>query len=185
MRENKITAHRSLPGPDDIRRVELPNGITLLTRSNFNSPSIYVSGYLAAGSMVDPPEKLGLAGYTAACLMRGTEQDNFQAIYERLESAGASLGFGASVHNVNFGGRALAEDLPLLLNLLSETLRRPTFPLEHVERLRPADHQRSGIWSGGQGPGVAGGVPPSRKRQLALSQQGRRVVRIHRRRPGY
>ncbi len=36
---------KSLPGPDDIGRSELPNGITLLSRSNFNSPSVVLSGY--------------------------------------------------------------------------------------------------------------------------------------------
>lgn len=136
MSQNKTVVYRTLPGPEDIRRVELPNGITLLTRSNFNSPSISLSGYLSAGSMFDSLEKLGLASFTASCLMRGTERQNFHSIYDSLESAGASLGYAASVHNVNFGGRALAEDLPLLLRLLSDTLRQPAFPNEHVERLR-------------------------------------------------
>lgn len=136
MTANDAGALHTLPGPEDICRVELPNGITLLSRSNFNSPSISLGGYLAAGSMFDPREKLGLAGFTAAVLMRGTQQHDFQSIYDSLESAGASLGFGASVHNVNFGGRALAEDLPLLLRLLSEALRQPAFPNDHVERLR-------------------------------------------------
>ena len=134
--QNKTAVYRTLPGPADIRRVELPNGITLLTRSNFNSPSISLSGYLSAGSMFDSLEKLGLASFTAFCLMRGTERQNFHSIYDSLESAGASLGYAASVHNINFGGRALAEDLPLLLHLLSDTLRQPAFPNEHVERLR-------------------------------------------------
>ncbi len=127
---------KSLPGPDDITRVELPNRICLLTRSNFNSPSVVVSGYLACGSLFDPPEKLGLAQFTALSLMRGTAKRSFQEIYDALESAGASLGFGASVHNTSFGGRALAEDLPLLLKLLSEGLREPAFPADQVERLR-------------------------------------------------
>jgi zinc protease len=126
----------SLPGPDDITRVELPNGITILTRSNFNSPSVVVSGYLASGSVFDPLDQLGMAYFTAASLMRGTQNYSFQAIYDRLESAGATLGFGASVHNTSFGGRALAEDLPMLLALLSECLRLPVFPENQVERLR-------------------------------------------------
>jgi zinc protease len=127
---------KTLPGPENIARVELPNGIVLLVRSNFNSPSVSMGGYLGAGSMHDPLEKLGLAHFTALCLMRGTRQRAFQDIYETLESAGASLGFGASVHNVNFGGRALAEDLPMLLELLAEALRQPAFPAEQAERLR-------------------------------------------------
>ena len=127
---------KTLPGPENITRVTLPNGITILTRSNFNSPSVFIGGYLGSGSMFDPLDRLGLANFTALCLMRGTERQTFQEIYEDLETAGASLGFGASVHNVNFGGRALAEDLPLLLRLLADALCQPAFPPEHVERLR-------------------------------------------------
>jgi zinc protease len=127
---------KTLPSPENITRATLANGITVLARSNFNSPSVFIGGYLASGSMYDPPGKLGLAYFTAASLMRGTQTRNFQEIYNTIESAGASLGFGASVHNVNFGGRALAEDLPILLNLLAETLCQPLFPADQVERLR-------------------------------------------------
>lgn len=127
---------KSLPGPQDITRSVLPNGIILLTRSNFNSPSVVISGYLPSGSIFDPREKLGLAHFTALALMRGTRQRSFQQIYDGLESVGASLGFGASVHNTSFGGRALAEDLPLLLCTLSEALREPAFPADQIDRLR-------------------------------------------------
>lgn len=136
MSQIKSINWKALPGPENIYRTVLSNGITLLTRSNFNSPSVFVSGYMASGSRFDPLPKLGLAHYTAMCLMRGTQQRNFQQIYDALESAGASLGFGASVHNVNFGGRALVEDLPLVLQLLSEALCTPAFPTDQVERLR-------------------------------------------------
>lgn len=136
MSQMKSSSWKALPGPENIHRAVLPNGMTLLIRSNFNSPSVFISGYMASGSMLDPLPQLGLANFTAMCLMRGTQQRNFQQIYDALESAGASLGFGASVHNVNFGGRALAEDLPLLLKLLAEALCSPAFPEDQVERLR-------------------------------------------------
>lgn len=129
-------SRQSLPGPDDISRIQLPNGIVILSRANVQSPSVVLSGYLGAGSVYDPPQKLGLAYFTALALMRGTQRFTFSEIFDRLESAGASLGFGASVHNTSFGGRALSEDLPLLFEMLSETLRRPTFPELYVERLR-------------------------------------------------
>jgi zinc protease len=126
----------SLPGPHDITRTELPNGITVLTRTNFNSPSVVLSGYLGAGSLFDPADRLGLAHFASLALMRGTTQRSFQQIFDALESAGASLGFGASVHNTSFGGRSLAEDLPLVLSVLSECLRQPTYLDEQIERLR-------------------------------------------------
>ena len=136
MKRSADFSWKSLPGPQDITRSVLPNGIILLTRSNFSSPSVVISGYLPSGSIFDPREKLGLAHYTALALMRGTQTHTFQQIYDGLESVGASLGFGASVHNTSFGGRALAEDLRLLLGTLSEAIREPIFPADHIERLR-------------------------------------------------
>ncbi|MRR32577.1 insulinase family protein, partial [bacterium] len=74
----------SIPGPHDIHRKVLSNGITLLVRSNFNSASVVIAGILGAGSQFDPLEKLGLAHFTSMSLMRGTKNANFQAIFERL-----------------------------------------------------------------------------------------------------
>lgn len=126
----------ALPGSDDITRVELQNGITVLCRENFNSPSVVLSGYLSGGSLFDPHEKLGLADFTASSLMRGTQKRDFQGVYDALESVGASFGFDGRTHTVGFGGRSLSEDLPLLLDVLSDSLREPIFPVEYVERLR-------------------------------------------------
>lgn len=126
----------ALPGPGDIHREVLPNGITVLTRSNFNSPSVVVSGYFDAGALFDPDEKLGLADFVTSALMRGTKKRKFDEIYNTLESAGASLGFSTGVHKSGFNGRSLAEDLPLILNLLSEALTQPSFPKAEMEKLR-------------------------------------------------
>ena len=127
---------QSFPGPDDITRVNLPNGITILVRANFNSPSAVIGGHLSCGSLFDTDEKLGLADFTALGLMRGTATRAFQQIFDALESVGANLSFGAGAHNTGFSGRSLSEDLPLMLDLLADILRHPVFPPEEIERLR-------------------------------------------------
>lgn len=127
---------QSLPGPDDIYREVLPNGITVLTRSNFNSPSVVVAGNLDAGALFDTDEKLGLADFVTSALMRGTRKRSFDKVYNELESVGASLGFSSGVHKSGFNGRSLAEDLPLLLTLLAESLTQPAFPKAEMEKLR-------------------------------------------------
>lgn len=126
----------ALPGPKNIYREVLPNGITVLTRSNFNSPSVVIGGFFNAGSLFDPDAKLGLADFATSALMRGTKTRTFDTIYNDLESAGASLGFSSGVHTSGFNGRSLAEDMPLLLNLLAGSLINPTFPKAEVEKLR-------------------------------------------------
>jgi zinc protease len=126
----------SLPGPQTIFRAVTENGITILVRPNHNNPSIFLSGFLPVGSIFDSNEKLGLADFTAASLMRGTAKRNFHQIYDSLESIGATLGFAAGTRTTGFSGRALIEDAALLFDLLTEALRHPTFPPEYVERLR-------------------------------------------------
>jgi len=117
-----------LPGADTIRRVVLPNGIIILTKSDFNSPSVVISGYLNSGSIHDPDEKLGLSLYTSYALMRGSVFHRYRRIYNDLESVGASLGISSSIQTTSFGGKSLVEDLPLLLKILSEVARWPIFP---------------------------------------------------------
>ncbi len=126
----------SLPGPHDIYREVLSNGITVLARSNFSSPSISIGGYLPAGAIFESDDKLGLADFVSSSLMRGTQTRSFDAIYNELESVGAGLGFDSGVHNASFGGRSLVDDLPLVLTLLSESLRAPVFPKDEIEKLR-------------------------------------------------
>jgi len=130
------TVLHSLPGADDIHRAELPNGITVLSRANFNSPSVVISAYLHAGGLLDPDEKLGLADFVSSSLMRGTQRRTFQELYDELESVGASFGYNSGTHYAGFGGRSLVEDLPLLLDVMTDTLQNPTFPADQVEKLR-------------------------------------------------
>jgi len=126
----------SLPGPEDITRLILPNGITVLARTNFNSPSVVIGGYLPCGSLFDTDEKLGLANFTASGLLRGSEKRDFQKTFDDLESTGANLSFSAGGHTAGFTGRCLSEDLPLLLEIMADALRHPVFPIDQVERLR-------------------------------------------------
>ncbi len=126
----------SLPGPDDITRVQLKNGITFLFRPNMNSMTASIGGYIQAGSIYDSQDKLGLADFTTSTLMRGTKTQSFQEIYDSLESIGASLGIGCGPHTAGFGGKALAEDLPTLLKMLADVLMNPIFPKKDIERVR-------------------------------------------------
>lgn len=117
-----------LPGEDNIQRVEFPNGIIVLTKSDFNSPSVILSGYLNCGAIHDPEIKLGLSLFTSFALMRGSVLHSYRKIYNELETVGATLGFGSSIQTTSFGGKSLVEDLPLLLKTLAEAVRWPIFP---------------------------------------------------------
>lgn len=127
--------HRNaLPGPNDITRQVMPNGITVLSRANFNSPTLSIKGYLHSGSLLDPSDKLGLGYLTAFGLMSGTAHHDFQSLYNEVESVGASLNFSAGTLTTSFSAHCLSEDLPLIMGLISECLRSPTFPEKEINR---------------------------------------------------
>ena len=137
MNQKIYNEHRNaLPGPDDITRVTLDNGITVLSRSNFNSPTLSINGYISSGSIFDPEDKLGLGYLTAASLMTGTADHDFQSMYNQIESVGASMGFSPGTLKTSFSAHSLSEDLHLLLDLISESLQSPSFPKKEFHRLK-------------------------------------------------
>ena len=126
----------SIPGPEDITRHELGNGVVVLVRENHSNPSVVMSGYLPVGAYDERPEQAGLAAFTASTLMRGTANRTFEQSYEELESVGASVGIGGGTHTTGFGTKSLVEDLPLVLDILADVLRHPTFPHDGIEKRR-------------------------------------------------
>jgi zinc protease len=127
---------RTLPGPESIVRREFSNGLTVLVKENFLSPSVVVLGTVRAGGLDERDDQAGLAALTSACLTRGAGERSFHQIYDLLESAGATLSFGSGMHTTSFYARCLAEDLPMVLELAADSLRVPTFPVDQFERLR-------------------------------------------------
>ncbi|MBN1287127.1 MAG: insulinase family protein [Anaerolineae bacterium] len=126
----------ALPGPDNITRRVLPNGITVLVRENHTSPSIVINAMLRVGSVFETRAVAGLAQLTASALMRGTATRSFNDIYEPIESIGASLGIYSAGHGTFAHAKSLAEDLPLMLELLADVLRAPSFPEDQLAQLR-------------------------------------------------
>jgi zinc protease len=124
------------PGPENIHRHVLPNGITVLVYEYFAADFVVIDGLLRAGALAVPRDQAGLAALTARMLLRGTATRDFDAIYDALESVGAGLSFSSGRHIADFSGKSLSEDFDQLLAIIGEALRRPAFPAEQVERLR-------------------------------------------------
>ena len=123
-------------GPHTIRRFALSNGIKLIVHENHVSPSAVVRGHLWAGAINDPPEKMGQSSFTAYTVRRGTTTRSFQEINELVESVGASVFVNGGRHLINFGGKSLAEDFDLLVDVLSDVLLNPNFPQDEVDKAR-------------------------------------------------
>ncbi len=126
----------SIPNSSNITHSRLDNGVTVLVYENPAVQSVNIMGSLHAGSIYESPEQSGLASLMGGALMTGTASRDFDQLHGALEDIGADLGFRGHLHKLGFAGKALAEDLPTLIEVANDALRHPTFPDEHVERLR-------------------------------------------------
>jgi zinc protease len=131
-----MTSSLALPSPENVTRVVLDNGMIVLVRENHSAPVAVLEGNLPAGAIYDPPGKTGLAAMTASLLSRGSARYDFDAFNEAVESVGASLAVSADAHAIDFGSHSLSEDFPAMVEILADILRRPTFPEDHVARVR-------------------------------------------------
>ncbi len=123
----------SLPSADNIQRVVLDNGLRVLVRENHSAPVAVVDGYLPVGSVHDPADRAGLSSFAAHMLTRGSRRFDYATFNEMVESAGANLTASGDVHTLNFSATGLSEDFPMLLEVLADALRRPTFEQTHVD----------------------------------------------------
>ena len=126
----------AIPNSDNVTRVVLTNGLTVLVRENHSAPVVVAEGYIPAGAIHEAAGQAGLSSFVASMLTRGSAQYDFDRFNETIESIGASLGAGSSDHFTNFNATSLAEDFPTMIEVLADVLRRPEFPQMHVDRVR-------------------------------------------------
>jgi zinc protease len=132
---SKQTSHAPI-GPHTIQRFTLSNAIKLIVQENHVSPSVVVRGHLWTGSLNDPPEKMGLARFTASAVRRGTTTRTYQEINEITETVGANVYVSGGRHLTDFGGKSLTEDFGLLADVLADVLLNPVFPQNEVDKVR-------------------------------------------------
>lgn len=126
---------RDLPFPPFEHRQALPGLDTFLAPLE-DTALVTLRLLTPGGSHHDPPDLLGLAGFTAGVLDQGTEESSAFEIASRTEGLGASLSISAGWDSLSVELEGLPKDLPALLELLAELVLRPSFPEAEVERVR-------------------------------------------------
>ncbi len=125
-------------GREDIAQVlpqefKFTNGLRLLLLSDHSTPTVTLSGYIQAGTEFDPENKAGLAAFVAENLLSGTKSKDVLTIAQILAERGASLDFQTYREGVHIEGDTLAEDLPILVEILADVVKNSTFPAKELE----------------------------------------------------
>jgi zinc protease len=129
-------ASKVAPVRRSVTRFPLQNGVKVVVQENPTNPTVALRLSLSAGSAVAPLEKRAVAGLTASMLTRGTAKRSALEFATALENVGASLSASADALTTTISGSAQSKDLDLVMDLLAEMVREPTFPEADLERVR-------------------------------------------------
>ncbi|MBI1846320.1 MAG: insulinase family protein [Candidatus Rokubacteria bacterium] len=129
-----VAATPARPAGPLAHREMLPNGIVLLVAERPGVPIVITRAYTRAGSVLDPPDKPGLANLTADLLTRGTEKRSGVELDQTIEFVGGALEAGAGQDGIGVSLSVLKRDFALGLDLMREVMLAPTFPEAELQR---------------------------------------------------
>jgi len=108
----------------------------IAARRNTITPAVTFMLSFEAGSAFDPPERPGLAAFTARTIDRGTPEMTADAIAEEIEGRGASVEVSSNRQSLTFMATCLTDDYERVLALVVRMAQAPTFPPDQVELRR-------------------------------------------------
>ncbi len=128
--DTKLRPKRS----EDIRKVTLENGLTVLLLADKRVPFVQSNAVFRGGLLAETPEKNGVTRLMARLLTKDTANYSGEEIARLIEAVGGGIGgsFGNNSFGVSVG--AMTPDLDLVVKLLGETIQRPAFLEEVVEK---------------------------------------------------
>ena len=128
-------AQAQAPSPAVVKRV-LPNGLTVIVRSDAAVGVVAASLQVRAGSLFETSNTAGITNFLHRVMVRGTERHTAVELTEAVEDLGGTLDASGDIEYGEVRGTALARNWERLLALLAEVSLRPTLPAEEVERER-------------------------------------------------
>ncbi len=108
----------------------LENGLVVLAQQMPHVKSAAVSIFLPCGSARDPEGMSGTAAIASQWLMRGAGERDTRALDEALDNLGAQHRLRAGREFLHLSSAQLGRNLPQVLSLLADVIRRPRLAQE-------------------------------------------------------
>ena len=117
-------------------KITLENGTTLFLVERHDLPIATFRWILPSGSSIsDPVGKEGLSMITAQMLRKGASSRNATQLAEAVDFVGGTLECGSSQQFAFGVAEFVKKDLDLGLELLADTLLKPTFPEDELKKM--------------------------------------------------
>ncbi len=114
------------------------NGLALVAEPIASLESAAFSLLTPAGCAYDPADRGGLSAMVCEMALRGCGSRNSRQFIEDLENLGVEHGESVSDAHTSYSGATLAKNLPAVLEIYADLLRRPHMPADQLEAGRLA-----------------------------------------------
>ncbi len=132
------------PKPEKMKKLSFPkykefemkNDVEVVVIEHHEQPLVTVAVVLKAGGGLDPWEKIGLSGFTADLLNKGTQSKTADELAVWIESAGGAIGSFSGDDYVYVSVSILTEYLDTAYEYLADIIMNPVFPEDELETHR-------------------------------------------------
>ncbi|MEO8060604.1 MAG: pitrilysin family protein [Burkholderiales bacterium] len=114
----------------------LPNGLRVVLAERRGVQLVSAQLLVLSGSEADPPQRAGLASFTAGLLTKGTHRYSASALVQAAETLGGSIESASGWNQSAVGITVAVPQLDAALALVAEAVLRPSFAPAEIERLR-------------------------------------------------
>jgi predicted Zn-dependent peptidase len=112
----------------------MTNRITVAADPMAGAETVAIGLYAKVGSRSETRKLSGLAHLVEHMVFKGAGGRDTRTLAEAIEDVGGSLNAWTARDQTVFHGRALAQDLPLVAELIADLVRAPHFAEDHLER---------------------------------------------------
>src|SRR5258707_1853624 len=120
----------------NIRRLVLPNGLTVITEQMPHIRSVAIGIWLKSGSRDEDSEWNGISHFIEHMVFKGTETRSAEAIARQVDSIGGNMDAFTAKECICFNIKVLDEHLPLAMDVLSDLVLHPVFDGSDIARER-------------------------------------------------
>jgi predicted Zn-dependent peptidase len=132
-----------VPGKPPVLRVPswtrsaLANGADLIVSEQNDLPLVSLQiTFMGGADQYEPPERRGVASFTAAMMNEGTKTRDGEALSSALQLLGTSINVGIGSESGSVSFECTTANFGPTLEILADMLVNPSFPAAALERLR-------------------------------------------------
>jgi predicted Zn-dependent peptidase len=122
------------PHVREIERVQLRNGVRIVTEYMPYVRSVSLGVWIGSGSRAERGSENGISHFIEHMVFKGTKNRSAEEIARSVDSVGGGLDAFTSKELVSFNAKVLDEHLPLAFDVLADLVQNPLFRERDIEK---------------------------------------------------